>query len=114
MQAHIAIIVRSFASSATKASADSASLAEIGKKKFKKTPRPSASAVIEAAETSNESPSTKNEIEIVLLDPEVKSEDGTASKSGVVSLGRVTVEADQLVVSDDGFVTSLSKSDSLL
>ncbi|GAA5992021.1 hypothetical protein JCM5350_006252 [Sporobolomyces pararoseus] len=113
MQAHIAIIVRSFASSETKASADSASLAEIGKKKFKKTPRPSASAVIEAAETLNESNNTKNEIQVVLLDPEVKSEDGTASKSGVVSLGRVTVEADQVVVSDDGFVTSFTSEGTL-
>ncbi|GAA5949785.1 hypothetical protein JCM3765_007689 [Sporobolomyces pararoseus] len=114
MSAHIAIIVRSFASSSsTKTSVDSASLTEIGKKKFKKTPRPSASAVIEAAETSTESHGMKNEIEIVLLDPEVKSEDGTASRSGVVSLGRVTVEADKVVVSDDGFVTSLTSDGTL-
>ncbi|GAA6018229.1 hypothetical protein JCM11491_005641 [Sporobolomyces phaffii] len=113
-RAHIAVIVRSFAT--TKSVADpAASLAEIGKKKFKKTPRPSASAVTDAAEASSsessqssQSTTTKNEIEVVLLDPEVRVEGEAESRSGVVSLGRITVEADKAVVSDDGYLTSLT------
>ncbi|GAA5899244.1 uncharacterized protein JCM6883_005156 [Sporobolomyces salmoneus] len=112
LKAHIAIIVRSFGSS-TSNTAESASLTEIGKKKFKKTPRPSASAVTEAAEALNESSSMKNEIEVVLLDPEVQVEGEAEPRSGVVSLGRVTVEADKVVVSDDGFVTSLTADGTL-
>ncbi|GAA5886082.1 hypothetical protein JCM16303_003856 [Sporobolomyces ruberrimus] len=103
-RAHLGFIVRSFGSSS---SSGSASLAEIGKKKFKKTPRPSATAVTEAADAFPESAGVTNEIEIVLLDPEVVGEDGSA-RPGVISLGRVAVAADKVVVSDDGFVTSLT------
>ncbi|GAA6062755.1 hypothetical protein JCM10212_005551 [Sporobolomyces blumeae] len=109
-QAHVAIIVRTFDSSdELSAEAGTASLTEIGKKKFKKTPRPSSSAVIDAADsTKTGSRRTGNEVELVLLDPEVQAADATEAKAGVVSLGRIAVAADKVVVSDDGFVTSLS------
>ncbi|GAA5865087.1 hypothetical protein JCM1840_005735 [Sporobolomyces johnsonii] len=105
-RAHLAIIVRTFArASSTTASDSPTSLVEIGKKKFKKTARPSSAAVIDAVDEV--ATRQTNEIEIVLLDPEVSVEDEMEPRQGVVSLGRLEAEADKVVVSDDGFVTSL-------
>ncbi|GAA6010271.1 hypothetical protein JCM10207_005698 [Rhodosporidiobolus poonsookiae] len=113
-QAHLAVIVRTYASPAPKSPAGtSASLVEIGKKKFKKNPRPSSSAVIDAAElsaaaTAQASGPKRSEIELVLLDPQVSVPDEMEARLGLVSLGKVDVEGEQVVVSDDGFVTALS------
>ncbi|BGP12287.1 hypothetical protein JCM10213_000017 [Rhodosporidiobolus nylandii] len=118
-EAHIALVVRSYAAAAPDAPS-SPSLVEIGKQKFKKGPRPSATAVIDAADAAG--PSTvqgaekqvgKSEIEVVLLDPKVAVPDEMEARLGLVSLGKVEVEGQQVVVSDDGFVTSL-KSDGTL
>ncbi|GAA5923481.1 hypothetical protein JCM1841_001531 [Sporobolomyces salmonicolor] len=105
-RAHLAIIVRTFARAASTTAPDSpASLVEIGKKKFRKTARPSSAAVIDAVDEV--ATRQTNEIEVVLLDPEVAVEDEMEPRHGVVSLGRLEVEADKVVVSDDGFVTTL-------
>ncbi|BGP21279.1 hypothetical protein Rt10032_c19g6257 [Rhodotorula toruloides] len=115
-KAHLAIIVR-LRASATKHVADGepSSLVEIGQKKFKKTPRPSSSAVIDAADaTTAPGPvSDESEVELVLLDAEVSVPDEFEPKLGLVSLGKVEVKGRQVVVSDDGFVTALS-SDGVL
>ncbi|GAA5923328.1 uncharacterized protein JCM15063_003612 [Sporobolomyces koalae] len=111
-QAHIALIVRTLPSSSPTSVQDAPSLAQVGKKKFKKTPRPSATAVIEAADATATSERIKNELEIVLLDPALTTEEGE-TKAGVVSLGKVEIEADKVVVSDDGYVTALTGTGSL-
>ncbi|GAA5917935.1 hypothetical protein JCM6882_004131 [Rhodosporidiobolus microsporus] len=121
-EAHVAVIVRTFAApSASSAAAETTSIAEIGKKKFKKTPRASAAAVIEAAEAAGPSSGTAgqlagrtNEIELVLLDPKVSVPDEMEPRLGLFSLGKVVVEAEQVVVSDDGFVTAFNSANGTL
>ncbi|BGO99054.1 RNA binding protein [Rhodotorula toruloides] len=114
-RAHLALIVRSRTSSPKPAAEGSpSSLVEIGKKKFKKTPRPSSSAVIDAADATSIAPvSEESEVEIVLVDAEVNVPDEFEPRLGLVSLGKVEVKGRQVVVSDEGFVTALS-SDSVL
>lgn len=108
-RAHVIFIVRTFAPRAS-----SASLVEIGKKSFKKTKRPSSAAVIDAAEveiaqggttTTGESSS---EIEIILVDPEVKEESGEKSAK-IISLGKVVVSGTQVGVSENGYVSAIGK-----
>ncbi|BGO88544.1 hypothetical protein NBRC10512_003358 [Rhodotorula toruloides] len=111
-KSHLALIVRARASAAEKS--PSSSLVEIGKKKFKKTPRPSSSAVIDAADATSTAPvSEVSEVEIVLIDAQVSVPDEFEPRLGLVSLGKVEVKGRQVVVSDDGFVTALS-SDGVL
>ncbi|EGU13358.1 RNA binding protein [Rhodotorula toruloides ATCC 204091] len=108
-RAHLALIVRSRTSSPKPAAEGSpSSLVEIGKKKFKKTPRPSSSAVIDAADATSIAPvSEESEVEIVLVDAEVNVPDEFEPRLGLVSLGKVEVKGRQVVVSDEGFVTAL-------
>lgn len=87
---------------------ESLSLVEIGKKKFKKTKRPSAASVIEEAELAPQSKTATAEVEVVLVDPEVDT-DGEMS-AGLVSLGRVVVSGTQVGVSEEGFVSALGMS----
>ncbi|KAL7341044.1 RNA binding protein [Rhodotorula toruloides] len=111
-KSHLALIVRARASAAEKS--PSSSLVEIGKKKFKKTPRPSSSAVIDAADATSTAPvSEVSEVEIVLIDAQVSVPDEFEPRLGLVSLGKVEVKGRQVVVSDDGFVTALTVSTSL-
>ncbi|GAA5975041.1 hypothetical protein JCM11641_000007 [Rhodosporidiobolus odoratus] len=119
-EAHVAVIARTYATSAPAVDAGEAasSLVEIGKKNFKKGPRPSASAVIDAADASSAAatPVTegrRNEIELVLLDPKVSLPEELEARLGLCSLGKIAVDGDQVVVSDDGFVTSLSSDGTL-
>ncbi|GAA6041625.1 hypothetical protein JCM8097_007773 [Rhodosporidiobolus ruineniae] len=117
-EAHVAVIVRTYATDApAPAAAEGASLVEIGKKKFKKTPRPSASAVSDAAElAASAKPAQggrRNEVEVVLLDPKVNVPDEMEARLGLISLGSIEVEGEQVVVSDDGFVTALSSNGTL-
>ncbi|GAA5849197.1 hypothetical protein JCM9279_005822 [Rhodotorula babjevae] len=115
-KAHLGLIVRNYAATTP---ADGGSLVEVGKKKFKKAPRPSSSAVIDAADAAGPSagPSLqggqRSEIELVLLDPEVAMPDEFEPRLGLLSLGKVAVEGEQVVVSDDGIVTAL-RSDGTL
>lgn len=96
--------------------AEGGSLVEVGKKKFKKAPRPSSSAVIDAADAAGPSAAPgsqgaqRSEIELVLLDPEVAMPDEFEPRLGLLSLGKVSVEGVQVVVSDDGIVTVLGAS----
>lgn len=103
-RAHLAFVLRS-----TAAAPVSPSMVEISKKKFKKTKRPSSAAIIDSADEANpEFSGGEVKIEIVLIDTEVIN-DGV-SCVGIVSLGRVTVKGTQVVISEAGFVTALSKS----
>lgn len=90
-------------------------MVEISKKKFKKTKRPSSASLIDAAdEEVVESAGEKQmEIELVLLDAEVVNEGGIVCV-GVVSLGTVAIDGTQVVVSEQGFVTSLGLSISII
>ncbi|GJN92026.1 hypothetical protein Rhopal_005054-T1 [Rhodotorula paludigena] len=111
-KAHLALVVRTYGSSAaTTVDGEPSSLVEIGKKKFKRNPRPSSSAVIDAADAAGSSVAAqgakRSEIELVVLDPEVTVPDEFEPRLGLVSLGKVVVEGEQVVVSDDGFVTAL-------
>lgn len=116
-EAHLAIIVRTYsAPAASSSSPEPASLVEIGKKKFKKTPRASAASVIDAADASAEKEvkgGKKHEIELVVLDPKVSLPDEMEARLSLASLGRIEVEGEQVVVSDDGFVTALSANGTL-
>ncbi|BGP28423.1 hypothetical protein JCM10296v2_000155 [Rhodotorula toruloides] len=113
-EAHLALIVRSRPSLKTSAEGSPSSLVEIGNKKFKKTPRPSSSAVIDAADVTSTAPvSEESEVEIVLVDGEVSLPEEFEPRLGLVSLGKVEVKGRQVVVSDEGFVTALS-SDGVL
>lgn len=104
-KAHVAFIVRSYV-----ARPSSPSMVEIGKKKFKKTKRPSSASMNEAAEAEpvDSSSSALVEIEAVLLDTAVESEGVVCV--GLISLGKVEVAGAEVVVSEDGFVTSLGES----
>ena len=88
-------------------------MVEIGKKKFKKTKRPSSASLIDAAdeEVVDAVVEKQMEIELVLLDPEVVNEEGIVCV-GVASLGTVAIDGVQVVVSEQGFVTSLGKIES--
>ncbi|GAA5827104.1 hypothetical protein JCM11251_001119 [Rhodosporidiobolus azoricus] len=119
-EAHVAVIVRTYAApSAASAATETNSFADIGKKKFKKTPRASAAAVIEAADAAGASGAAvtdiaagrKTEIELVLLDPKVSLPDEMEPRLGLLSLGKVEIEAEQVVISDDGFVTAYNSTD---
>lgn len=88
-------------------------LAEISKKKFKKTKRPSSAMVIDEAEAqgvnaaaSGRQDESRSEIEVVLLDPEVEIEDEMEAQPKMVSLGTVKVDGEQVVVSESGFVST--------
>ena len=81
---------------------------EIGKKKFKKTKRPSSAAVIEEVENGETVQEAGSEIEVVYVDPQV-TRDGE-SRAGIVSLGKVVVPGTQVGVSEDGFVSALGQS----
>lgn len=112
-KAHLGFVVRSH--EPTAAPAEGASLIEAGKKKFKKAPRPSSSAVIDAADAAGPSSvpargAKRSEIEIVLLDPEVAMADEFEPRLGLISLGKVSVDGEQVVVSDEGIVTVLGAS----
>ncbi|KPV78024.1 uncharacterized protein RHOBADRAFT_50546 [Rhodotorula graminis WP1] len=112
-KAHLGLIVRKYAAPTP---ADGGSLVDVGKKKFKKAPRPSSSAVIDAADAAG--PSTaqvgqRSEIELVLMDPEVAMPDEFEPRLGLLSLGKVAVEGEQVVVSDDGIVTALGSNGTL-
>lgn len=119
---HLAIVVRAYAANAPAptVAADGASLTGAGQKKHKKQSRPSAAAVIDAAEASASSSvpaaaATLCEIELVLLDAAISVPDEFEPRQGLVRLGRVALPgASQVVVSDEGFVTSLSASCALL
>lgn len=102
-RAHLVFIVRTFSPSSSPTS-----LVEIGKKKFKKTKRPSSATVIEEAENAEMVQEAGSEIEVVLVDPQV-TRDGEAS-AGIVSLGKVVVPGTQVGVSEDGFVSALGES----
>ena len=105
--AHLVIIVRKFAV----LKKDAQSLVDIGKKKFKKTKRPSSAAVIDEAEAKGadvQQDESRSEIEVVLLDPEVEVEDEMEAQPKMVSLGTVKVAGDQVVVSESGFVSTYS------
>lgn len=115
---HLLFVTRCFGAS-TASSAAGASLAEIGKKKFKRTKRPSSAAVIEEAEArgtdvldAQDESSMHTEIEIVLLDPEVEVEGDVEAQPRFASLGSVTVSADEaadhVVVSEEGIVSTFS------
>ncbi|BGP44370.1 hypothetical protein JCM10450v2_000181 [Rhodotorula kratochvilovae] len=114
-KAHLGFVVRSYAASAL---AEGSSLIEVGKKKFKKAPRPSSSAVIDAADAAGPSAAatqgaTRNEIELVLLDPEVAVPDEFELRKGLISLGKVAVQGEQVVVSEEGIVTVLGSDGTL-
>ncbi|ORY90239.1 hypothetical protein BCR35DRAFT_299835 [Leucosporidium creatinivorum] len=106
--AHLVLIVRKYALPKE----SSPSLVEIGKKKFKKTKRPSSAMVIDEAEAKGadvqgKQDESRSEIEIVLLDPEVEIEDEMEAQPKMVSLGTVKVAGEQVVVSESGFVSTL-------
>ncbi|GAA6046535.1 hypothetical protein JCM3770_006197 [Rhodotorula araucariae] len=112
---HLGFVVRSYAAGAP---AQASSLIEVGKKKFKKAPRPSSSAVIEAADAAGSSSpvgqgAKLSEIELVLLDPEVAVPDEFEPRKGLISLGKVAVAGEQVVVSEDGIVTVLGSDGTL-
>jgi hypothetical protein len=84
-------------------------MVEISQKKFKKTKRPSSAAVIEEVENIEGGASgSTTEIEVVLVDPEVISEDGSASGQ-IMSLGKTRVAGAQVGISEDGFVSALGE-----
>jgi hypothetical protein len=109
--AHLVLVVRKYAVVST-----AHSFVEIGKKKFKKAKRPSSAAVIDEAEARgvdgpvHAQEESKSEIEVVLLDPEVEIEDEMEAQPKMVSLGTVQVAGEQVVVSEDGFVSALGTS----
>lgn len=119
-QAQLVILSRNFSiteSSIQNAAAATSSLVELGKKKSKKSRRPSAVSVLEEAELEAQSRAlsdltTRTELEIVLLDVHVETEDGI--NVGIVSLGRVQVPGTHAVVSPEGFVSSLGGHSSSL
>lgn len=102
-RAHLIFVVRTYATSSSPTS-----LVEIGKKKFKKTKRPSSAAVIEEVENGETVQEAGSEIEVVYVDPQV-TRDGE-SRAGIVSLGKVVVPGTQVGVSEDGFVSALGQS----
>ncbi|GAA5854976.1 hypothetical protein JCM8547_002329 [Rhodosporidiobolus lusitaniae] len=122
-EAHLAFIVRTYSSpSAATTSPEPSSLVEIGKKKFKKTPRASAASVIDAADAAGASSSgavdvavtsKKSEIELVLVDPKISMVDEMEPRLGLMSFGTVEVQGEQVVVSKDGFITALSSDGTL-
>ncbi|GAA5891802.1 hypothetical protein JCM8208_002891 [Rhodotorula glutinis] len=115
-KAHLGLVVRKYAATTP---AEGGSLVEVGKKKFKKAPRPSSSAVIDAADAAGASAVStaqggqRSEIELVLLDPEVAMPDEFEPRLGLLSLGKVAVEGEQVVVSDDGIVSVLGSDGTL-
>ncbi|KAM0755797.1 hypothetical protein T439DRAFT_376095 [Meredithblackwellia eburnea MCA 4105] len=116
-QAHLAVIVRTFPSTSPPSNPEE-SLADLTKKKFKKTKRPSAASVIEEAEKEiqhgaapKKGDQVESQIELALLDPEVMRDGVTGM--GIVSLGKISIPASQVVVSDDGVVTSLTSAGQL-
>ncbi|GAA5882213.1 hypothetical protein JCM3774_000964 [Rhodotorula dairenensis] len=120
---HLAVVVRSYAANAETLAlatgSSAASLTWAGKKKHKKQSRPSAASVIDAAEASSSSLSPAAspllcEIELVLLDAAISVPDEFEPRQGLVRLGRVGLPgASQVVVSDEGFVTSLNTDGTL-
>jgi hypothetical protein len=100
-RAHLVFVSRSISTRPL-----SPSMVEISKKKFKKTKRPSSAAIIDAADEGNEEDSRDEvAIEVILVDTEVMN-DGV-SCVGIVSLGTVSVQGIQVVLSEAGFVTAL-------
>lgn len=89
-------------------------MVEIGKKSFKKTKRPSSAAVNDAAEEQKLNGGTSEvhaEIEVVLIDPDVKGE--SESMVGTISLGKVSVLGSQVGVSEDGYVSAIGEISAL-
>lgn len=86
-------------------------MVEIAQKKVKKSKRPSAAHVIEEAEGAENveaSGGVRSEVEVVLIDGAVE-EEGGEKRAHVKSLGKVEVAGTEVVVSEEGFVTALSK-----
>ncbi|BGP52579.1 hypothetical protein JCM8202_004923 [Rhodotorula sphaerocarpa] len=111
----LAVITRTYATASLAADSAPAAGTSAGKttKKNKKG-RPSAADVIAEAEAGAAAPAgesneaTTCQVELVLLDPAISVPDEFEPRQGLLRLGRATVEgASQVVVSDEGFVTSL-------
>lgn len=115
---HLAVITRTYATASLAADSAPAAGTSAGKKtKKNKKGRPSAADVIAEAEAGAAAPAgesneaTTCQVELVLLDAAISVPDEFEPRQGLLRLGRATVEgASQVVVSDEGFVTSLGGS----
>lgn len=107
-RAHLAIITRSYGAGEA-SNASSVSLLEAGKKKFKKSKRPSSAAVIDEADAAGASAGAdQSEIELVLLDPAVEKDGETGP--ALVSLGKVELEGSQAAIMDEGILSCIRGS----
>lgn len=109
---HIVLVVTKHERPAAATSASSAAVSQASQKKFEKTKRPSSVSVIAEADqqatvtASSQATDCFYTVQVVLLDPEVSIEDELEAQARLVSLGSVQIDGKNVVVSENGIVTS--------